>query len=455
MEKDMTKGPVMRSMLLFAVPLILGNLLQQCYNVADTLIVGKCLGKHALAAVGSSFALMTFLTSILLGLSMGSSAVFSIYFGSRNEEKLKESVSASFVLIAALTFVINLIAFACLDEIRFFMKVPKEVWGGMRQYLAIIFCGIAAIFLYNFFASFLRAIGNSIVPLAFLGISAVLNIALDLWFVIGFRLGVAGVAYATVLAQGISAILCFLRIKSMKDVLDINKSTLKLEGVLVKRLIILGIPSGVSQMIFSMAALVVQSLTNSFGSSIITVSTVVMRVDSFAMMPCFTFGTAMTTYAGQNIGAGRLDRVKAGTRDGMKLGLSISAVLVLFIVIFGKYLMSLFTNTQEIIDMSNRMMRMLSIGYIACAITQILSGVMRGAGDTVTPMWISIITTVFLRVPVAYGIAWMTKSADFPNGRPECIFISLLVSWTLGAVITTLFYKFGNWHKKGIVQQDN
>ena len=206
MNKGLTQGPVMRSMLLFAVPMILGNLLQQCYNVADTLIVGQFLGKNALAAVGSSFTLMTFLTSILLGLCMGSGALFSIRFGQRDEAGLRESVCASFVLIAASALLLNVLAFACLDFLRGFHWVPAEVRGLKREYLVIIFCGIAATFLYNYFASFLRAVGNSVVPLIFLAVSAVLNILLDLWFVLGLERGVAGAAEATVIAQYVSGV---------------------------------------------------------------------------------------------------------------------------------------------------------------------------------------------------------------------------------------------------------
>ena len=206
MNRDLTKGPVMGSMLAFAVPMILGDLLQQCYNVADTLIVGRYLGKNALAAVGSSFTLMTFLTSILLGLCMGSGAVFSIRFGQRDGDGLQEGAHASFVLIAALTAALNALAFLCLNWIEVFLRVPAEVWGMMREYLAVIFCGIAATFLYNYFASFLRAVGNSVAPLAFLAASSALNIALDLWFVLGLGRGVAGAAEATVIAQYLSGV---------------------------------------------------------------------------------------------------------------------------------------------------------------------------------------------------------------------------------------------------------
>ena len=205
-ESDLTRGPVMRSMLLFAIPMILGDLLQQCYNVADTLIVGRFVGTDALAAVGSSYTLMTFLTSILLGLCMGSGALFSMHFGRRDGEGLRESLVSSFVLIAVVTVVLNAASFACLDLIRVFLQVPDQVWGLMRSYLAIIFTGIPAIFLYNYFASFLRAVGNSVVPLAFLAVSALLNIVLDLWFVLGLGRSVAGAAEATVISQYVSGI---------------------------------------------------------------------------------------------------------------------------------------------------------------------------------------------------------------------------------------------------------
>ena len=206
MNRDLTKGPVTRSMLLFAIPMILGDLLQQCYNIADTLIVGQFLGRNALAAVGSAFTLMTFLTSIILGLCMGSGALFSMRFGQRDEKALCENLCASFFFIALVTLLLNILSFACLDGLRAFLRVPAEVWGDMRRYLIVIFMGIPAVFLYNYFASFLRAIGNSVIPLAFLAVSALLNIALDLWFVIGLDRGVAGAAEATVIAQYLSGI---------------------------------------------------------------------------------------------------------------------------------------------------------------------------------------------------------------------------------------------------------
>ena len=237
----------------------------------------------------------------------------------------------------------------------------------------------------------------------------------------------------------------------MRDVFDLNVSYLKPVKKYAMGVIKLGLPSGITQAIFSMAMIVVQALTNSFGEMFIAANVIIMRVDGFAMMPNFSFGTAMTTYTGQNVGAGKIDRVEQGAKSGTFIAVATSATITLIILIFGKYLMGIFTETAELVDLSMRMMRILAVGYIAMAVTQSLSGVMRGAGDTMTPMWISLITTVLIRVPLAYGIAFLTRSAEFPTGRSECIFISLLVSWVLGAVITSLIFGRGNWKKKTIL----
>ena len=212
----------------------------------------------------------------------------------------------------------------------------------------------------------------------------------------------------------------------------------------------LGLPSGLTQAIFSMAMIVVQSLTNSFGEMFIAANVIVMRVDGFAMMPNFSFGTAMTTYAGQNVGAREFDRVEKGAKQGTWIAMGVSAAITVMILLFGSQLMGIFTKTEELVSMSMRMMQILAVGYIAMAVTQSLSGIMRGAGDTMTPMWISLVTTVAIRVPVAYGLAYLTRSEQYPGGRCESVFISLLVSWTLGAVITFICYRWGKWKQKAI-----
>ena len=258
MKGDLTQGHVMKTMLRFAVPMILGNLLQQCYNVADTLIVGRFLGADALAAVGSAFTLMTFLTSILLGLCMGSGAVFSIRFGQRDTEKLKEGMCTSFFLIAGITLVLNVLAFIGLEWLLAFLQVPQQIQGLMRSYLVVIFCGIFATFLYNYFASLLRAVGNSAVPLAFLAVSALLNIGLDLWFVLGLGRGVAGAAEATVIAQTISGVGIAAYTGLKYPQLRIHKRHLRIRWACVREIAGFSVLTCAQQSIMNLGILMVQ-----------------------------------------------------------------------------------------------------------------------------------------------------------------------------------------------------
>jgi putative MATE family efflux protein len=236
----------------------------------------------------------------------------------------------------------------------------------------------------------------------------------------------------------------------MKEHFELDRSTLKLDKELATNVVKLGLPSGLTQAIFSMAMIMVQSLTNSFGELVIACNVIVMRVDGFAMMPNFSFGSAMTTFAGQNVGAGKLDRVEQGTRDGTLIAVGVSTAITIVLLFFGQYLMRIFTTTPELVALSMRMLRILAFGYIAMAVTQCLSGVMRGAGDTITPMWISIISTVVIRVPLAYTLAYLTRSPEYPTGRPESTFVSLLVAWTLGAIINYTLFRKGAWRTKGL-----
>lgn len=348
MNKDLTQGPVMRSMLQFAVPMILGNLLQQCYNVADTLIVSWYLGPNALAAVGSSFTLMTFLTSILLGLCMGSGAVFSIRFGQRDEVGLRESAYASFVLTAVLTVVLNLAAFLCLDGIRIFLRVSDTViWELMRAYLAVIFCGIAGTFLYNYFACYLRAIGDSVTPLIFLGISALLNIGLDLWFVLGLKRGVAGAAEATVISQYVSGIglsvFALIRCPQLRP----RRGAVAIRWSRIKEIASFSILTCVQQSVMNLGILMVQGLVNSFGDTIMAAFAAAVKIDAFAYMPVQEFGNAFSTFIAQNYGARREDRIRAGLRGAVLTAAVFSIAVSVFVWIFAGQLMQLFVNGEE------------------------------------------------------------------------------------------------------------
>lgn len=451
--KDMTEGAPWKRIAEFAIPMLIGNIAQQLYNTADSIVVGQYVGDNALAAVGSAAPILNLLLALFVGISTGAGIMVAQYFGARERVHLSRSIGVCVTLTAVASVIIMLVGALVTRPMLALLNTPASIFDWCADYLLIFFVGIAGFAYYNILSGILRGLGDSLSALGFLLVSTVLNVGLDIWFVAGLGMGVAGVALATVIAQGVSAILCMIKLVRMRAVFDFNRHMLRPSKEYAWRLIKLGLPSGFTQAIFSLAMLVVQSLTNSFGEMVIASNVIVMRVDGFAMMPNFSFGSAMTTYAGQNIGAGRFDRVGRGTRDGTLMATGVSLVVTILILLFGRSLMGVFTDTAELVDLSMHLMQILAVGYVAMAVTQSLSGVMRGAGDTMTPMWISLITTVIIRVPVAYGVAWMTRSDAYPTGRPESTFISLLVSWVLGALVTAILYRRGNWRKKSFAGQ--
>lgn len=448
--KYMTQGTPWKRIVEFTIPMLIGNVAQQFYNTADSIIVGRYIGDNALAAVGSASPVFNLLLVLFVGVAVGAGIMVSQYFGAQDRENLSRTIGTCITLTIITSVIIMIVGPLVSKPLLIYLKTPPTIINWCAGYLNILFLGIAGLAFYNILAGVLRGLGDSFSALVFLLISTALNVGLDLLFVARFGMGVPGVALATVIAQGISAVFCLLKLLRMKDTFDLNWSMLKLNKKHSLTVMKLGLPSGLTQAVFSLAMIVVQSLTNSFGEMVIACNVIVMRVDGFAMMPNFSFGSAMTTFAGQNIGAQRLDRVEQGTKEGTKIAVTVSTIITILLLVFGKNLISIFTDTTELVDLSMRMMRILAVGYIAMAVTQCLSGVMRGAGDTITPMWISLITVVFLRVPIAYTIAYFTRSDLYPTGRPESVFISLLASWTLGAIITTIYFKKGAWRKKGL-----
>ena len=435
MNRDLTQGPVMRSMLLFAVPMILGNLLQQCYNIADTLIVGQYLGKNALAAVGSSFTLMTFLTSILLGLCMGSGALFSIRFGQRDEDGLREAVCASFVLIAAAALLLNGLAFACLDLLRGFLRVPAEVWPLMREYLTVIFCGIAATFLYNYFASFLRAVGNSVVPLIFLAVSAVLNIALDLWFVLGLKRGVTGAAEATVIAQYVSgigiALYSWLRNPQLRSI----RKGRRIRWRCVQEIAGFSVLTCVQQSVMNLGILMVQGLVNSFGSTVMAAFAAAVKIDAFAYMPVQDFGNAFSTFIAQNYGAQKEDRIRAGLKGAVGASMLFCVAVSALVWVFARPLMALFMEAgeTEIILEGVRYLRIEGAFYCGIGCLFLLYGLYRALGK---PGMSVVLTVISLgtRVALAYALSAV------PSIGVTGIWWSVPIGWALADLVGILYY---------------
>lgn len=449
---DMTVGAPWKSILTFTLPMLIGNVAQQLYSTVDSIVVGRYVGDNALAAVGSALPILNMLLVLFIGISAGASIMVAQYFGARNRESLSYTVGNCITVTLISCLLLIVVATPFIRPVLKVLNTPEAILDDCAGYLIISLVGIAGMGFYNILSGVIRGLGDSVSALIYLLVATVINIVLDIYFVASLGMGVPGVALATVIAQAVSSLLCLFKLARMGEFFDFGVRYLKPVGSFVKTIIRLGLPSGLTQAIFSSAMIVVQSLTNQFGEQFIAANVVVMRVDGFAMMPNFSFGAALTTYAGQNVGAGLYDRVTKGAKQGTWLAVACSTLITGIILLFGKGLMGVFTETEALVNQSYYLMKILAVGYIAVAVTQSLSGIMRGAGDTMTPMWISLITTVAIRVPIAYGISYLTKTPELPNGQSICIQISLLVSWVLGAVLTAIFYSRGKWKTKAIKQ---
>lgn len=447
---DMTEGSISKKIVLFAIPMLIGNIAQQLYSTVDSIVVGKYVGDNALAAVGSSSPIYNLLLVLFIGISVGVGIMVSQYHGAKKKEELSKTIGSCITLTAIATAVLMLTGMVVIRPMLELLKTPESIIDWCQSYLTILLIGIGGTAYYNIFSGILRGLGDSVSALIYLLVATVINIVLDIYFVAEMNMGVAGVAWATIIAQTVSAVLCLLKLLKMREMFELKPSLLIPDKYQSLTLMRLGLPSGLTQAIMSMAMIMVQSLTNSFGEALIAANVIVMRVDGFAMMPNFSFGNAMTTFAGQNVGAGKYDRVEKGSKQGTLISVAVSTTITLLILVFGDLLMYAFTDTAELVQLSMKMMRILAAGYIAVAVTQALSGIMRGAGDTMTPMWISIITTVITRVPLAYALVALTKTEANPSGAPESIFVSLLISWLLGALLTFVAYRKGTWKTKAL-----
>lgn len=418
MKKDLTQGNVTKTLLLFAYPMILGNLLQQCYNIADTLIVGRFLGPDALAAVGSAYSLMTFLTSIIIGLCMGSGTVYSVWFGRKDKKQLKSSMLTSFGFIMAVTVIINILVFAGIDFILRVLRVPPEIYAIMREYVWTVFGGIFFVFLYNYFAYLLRAIGNSVTPLCFLGIAAVLNIALDIVFVAELGKGVGGAAFATVISQAVSGLGIGVYVWFKEKELRPKVNEVILSKTMTLEVVRNSAAACVQQSVMNFGILMIQGLVNSFGAAVMAAFAAAVKIDSFAYMPAQEFGNAFSLFISQNYGGGRMERVREGIHKAVKVSASFCLAVSALIFILAPYLMQIFVDGSEveIIRTGVGYLRVEGSFYCGIGILFLLYGFYRGIEKPEMSLVLTIIslgTRVFLAYLLAphpsigvWGIWW-------------------------------------------------
>ena len=440
MQKNLTEGSVTKTILLFSLPMIAGNLLQQLYNIADTLIVGRFLGSGALAAVGASYTLMTFLTSIFLGLCMGSGAVFSIRYGEKDQEQLEKSIGASFLLIGITAVIVNLAVFLFIDPIMGLLQVPQEIYGMMRDYLWVIFLGILATFLYNFFASVLRAVGYSVVPLVFLAACAILNIVLDLWFVLGLQWGVKGAAIATVISQYVSGIGITIYTYWKMPQFRVKAKYLHPEFSLVKEIAQFSFLTSLQQSVMNLGILMVQGLVNSFGTVIMAAFAAAVKIDSFAYMPVQDFGNAFSTFVAQNFGAKKEARIREGIKKAVLMAMAFCIVISIGVFVFAKPLMLIFVQPEEtaILAAGVEYLRIEGAFYCGIGCLFLLYGFYRAVK---LPGMSVVLTVISLGTRVVLAYALSSIEAIGVTG----IWWSVPIGWALADLVGFLYYRR---HKK-------
>lgn len=435
MYHDLTEGKISRSLLLFALPMMAGNLLQQFYNIADTLIVGRVLGSNALAAVGSAYTLMTFLTSIFLGLSMGSGALFSIYKGKNDQDSLRNAIVHAFALIMAVTVLLNVLVYIGIDPILHFLRVPDEVWDGMKAYLLVIFAGIIATSLYNYFSCLLRALGNSTIPLVFLAVSAVLNIGLDLLFVAVLPWGIRGAALATVIAQYVSGIgITLYVLLKCRDLLP-SREDLQFNRQILGEIGNLSSMTCVQQSVMNFGILMVQGLVNSFGPVVMAAFAAAVKIDTFAYLPVQDFGNAYSTFIAQNYGAGKKDRIRKGTRESFLISFLFCIVISAVVCIFAAPLMRIFVSAKEttVIASGVRYLRIEGAFYCGIGCLFLLYGYYRAVKK---PGMSVILTVISLGTRVA--LAYILSAYIGETG----IWMAIPIGWVLADITGLAYMKF-------------
>lgn len=421
-------------MLLFSLPLMVGNLLQQLYNLVDTWVVGRFVGADALAAVGASYSLMVFLTSVYIGLCMGSGSAFSMFFGKRDEDSMKKSFFSSFVLIGAVSIIINVGVYLFMDPLISILQIPESIRQMTEEYMSVIFAGMFFVFIYNYFANLLRSVGNSVVPLVFLAISAVLNIVLDLLFVPVWEWGVFGAALATIIAQGVSAVGIAICVYVKYPELRIEKKHMKLEIGIVKRVFNMSFFTSLQQSVMNFGILMIQGLVNSFGTSVMAAFAAAVKIDTFAYMPAQDFGNGFSTYIAQNYGAGKGERIKQGIKKAVISSGIFCICISVIVCVFAKPLMMIFIDPSEseIIDIGVVYLRIEGAFYIGIGMLFLLYGFYRGVSRPAMSLVLTVIS-LGSRVAIAYAFAGILGV--------NIIWAAVPIGWILADVAGILYYR--------------
>ena len=444
--RDLTTGSEGKLIFQFAAPMLLGNVFQQLFSVVDSIVVGNFIGKTALAAVGASFPVIFVMISLIIGIVMGTTIVISQYFGAGNMVKVRRAIDTMYIY----SFVAGSIATAAgwifAEPLLRLLVLPEEIMPQATQYLRIYFSGIIIFFGYNGTSAVLRGLGDSKTPLYFLIIATLVNIVLVILFVGVFKWGVAGAAYATLLANGLAFALAIIWLNKTHKVIRIAIKGLHFDREIFRQSLRIGLPTGIQQTLVAIGGLALMGIVNTFGTNVIAAYSVASRLDTLATIPAMSFSQALSTFVGQNIGANKINRVRKGLLSTVKMSGIVTIFTTLFIVFFGHLLMSLFTKDQDVIAIGDQYLTIISIFYILFTMMFIYNGVMRGAGDTLIPMFFSLLSLWIIRIPMAY----------FLSGKigAEGIWWAIPAGWLVGLILSFSYYKTGRWKKKAVVKYD-
>ncbi|MCL2580458.1 MAG: MATE family efflux transporter [Oscillospiraceae bacterium] len=429
------------------MPLLVGNVFQQLYSTVDAIMLGNFVGDYALAAVGTTIPLFFLIMLLMTGVAMGAGVMVSQYFGAKQREELSYTCGTCITLTAMLGLALMIIGPIFTRPMLIFLGTPPEILNDATLYMNILLWGVLGMGYFNIFSGALRGMGDAFSPLLYLALASLLNIALNFLFIGLLGWGVAGAAVGTVISQAFTSVLCLRRLMQMRDVFDMGLRYLRPQKKYLVQMLKLGVPTGVSQAIFAIAMMAVQPLANSFGPTFLATYVIVMRVDSFVMMPNFSFSNSMSVYAGQNMGAGKLERIAQGFKQCSLMALSTAVVIVALLLTFGGQIAGWFTQTEEVLAMTAQFLAILAAGYVIFSVGAVGWGAIRGAGDAITPLWASIIITAGVRVPSAYlFVHWL--------GTPVALAYSLLAGWTANTILALIAYRLGKWRKTGIVRHE-
>ncbi len=443
-DTDMTTGSIWRLLLSFALPLLLGNLFQQLYNTVDSVVVGNYVGQQALAAVGSTGPIINVLIGTFVGLSAGAGVVISQYYGAHEDDNVHDAVHTAIAITLILGVLFTVIGILMVPTMLSLMKTPSDVWASSSSYLTVYFSGIMGLMLYNIGAGILRAVGDSRRPLYFLIVSAVLNIVLDLFFVIALDMGVVGVALATVISQTVSAVLVIIVLTRSYGSYQLVIKDIKINIRILRQVVNIGFPSALQQAITAFSNVFVQSYINFFGSACMAGWTSYSKLDQFILLPMMSISLAGTTFVGQNLGAGKVKRAKKGVTTALMMALISTAILIIPVVLFRAPLVSLFADGEgeaDIIAYGSRFILLLSPFYLLCCVNQIYAGTLRGSGNTKVPMVIMLMSFVVFRQIYLYVVSQLYNTV-------EAVAFGYPAGWMLASAAIYLYYRFSHWEDR-------